>query len=213
MVWSHLDLASIRLFKRELPIAILIIVDALGFLSFLALLIANGIVASRFRWWRSAGYAVLLAYASVPWMFSWSVEPSLESVSMLTYHRWCSAIHGFILLQNVIRAVQSRRCSVCPNCRRGWETTAAKWPIRANYSHVVSGYESDDVEATPPGVSGYESDDVEATPPGVSGYESDDVEATPPGGSDTSEGHEQAPEMQQLIDTTNETSRLMHQSS
>ena len=87
MVWNHLDLASIRLFKRELPIAVLIIVDALGFLSFLALLIANGIVISDFGWWRSIGHAVLLAYASVPWMFCWSVEPSLESASMLTYHR------------------------------------------------------------------------------------------------------------------------------
>lgn len=83
MVWHHLDLASIRLFKRELPIAILILVDALGFLSFLALLITNGIVASDFGYWRPTSHAVLLAYASVPWMFCWSVEPGLDSVLML----------------------------------------------------------------------------------------------------------------------------------
>lgn len=76
MVWNHLDLASNRLFKREMPVAILIVVDALGFLSFLALLIANGIIASELGYWRT-GDAILLAYASMPWMFSWSVEPSL----------------------------------------------------------------------------------------------------------------------------------------
>ena len=72
---------------------------------------------------------------------------------------------------------------MCPNCRRGWETTVAKWPIRANYSRVVSGYDSDDVE----------------TPP--------------PEGSETPVGHEEAPEMRHSIDTTNETSRLMYQNS
>lgn len=86
MVWNHLDLASNRLFKREVPTAIVMIVDALGFLSFLALLIANGIVASNLGWWRTTGDAVLLAYASVPWMFCWFVERSLESVLMLTYY-------------------------------------------------------------------------------------------------------------------------------
>lgn len=59
-------------------------VDALGFLSFLALLITNGIVASNLGYWRPNGHAVLLAYASVPWMFCWSVEPGLDCVLMLT---------------------------------------------------------------------------------------------------------------------------------
>lgn len=72
---------------------------------------------------------------------------------------------------------------MCPNCRRGWEITATKGPARVNYSQVVSGYDSDDVEATPPE------------------------------GSDTSEGHERVPEMRESIDTTNETSRLMFQNS
>lgn len=75
MAWNHLDLASNRLFKRELPITILIIVDTLGFLSFLALLIANGIVASELGY-RRTGDAMLLAYASVPWMICWFVELS-----------------------------------------------------------------------------------------------------------------------------------------
>ena len=183
MVWHHLDLTSIRLFKRELPIAILIMVDALGFLSFLALLITNGIVASHLGYWRPTGHAVLLAYASVPWMFCWSVQPGLDCVSMLIDYCGSSAIHGFVLFQNVVRAVRSRRCSTCPNCRRSWEITAAKGPARVNYSQVVSGYDSDDVEATPPE------------------------------GSDTSEGHEQVPEMRESIDGTNETSRLMFQNS
>lgn len=102
---------------------------------------------------------------------------------MLTYHRWSSAIHGFILLQNGAKIVRSRRCSVCPNCRRSWETTAPKGPTRANYSQVVSGYDSDDVEGTP----------------------------AP--GSETSERHEQAPEMRESIDTTNETTCLVYQNS
>lgn len=179
MVWNHIDLASNRLFKKDLPIVSLVTVDALGFLSFLALLITNGIVASELGYWRT-GDAILLAYTSVPWMFCWFVGLRLSSLLVLTYYLWCSATHGFILLQSGSRILRSRGCSVCPNCRRSWETTPAKGPGRANYSQVVSGYESDDVEATLPS------------------------------GSETSEGHEQAPEMRESADTTDEASCLIY---
>jgi hypothetical protein len=70
MVWNHVDLASRRLFRKDLPAWSLVIVDALGCLSFLGLLIANGVVGSNLRYWR-CGDAMLLAYTSVPWMFCW----------------------------------------------------------------------------------------------------------------------------------------------
>lgn len=75
-MWNHVDLAAKRVFKRELPTVSLIIVDAFGFLSFLTLLIANGIIAEGLGMWRN-GDAMLLAYTSVPWMFCWYVGFSL----------------------------------------------------------------------------------------------------------------------------------------
>ena len=76
MVWSHVDLAAKRMFKRDLPTVSLIIVDAFGFLSFLILLIANGVITEDLGKWRT-GDAMLLTYTSVPWMFCWYVRFSL----------------------------------------------------------------------------------------------------------------------------------------
>ena len=56
-----------------MPVQLLAWIDLLGFLAFLAFLIANGIVAGHS--WRT-DHAVLLAYTSVPWMFSWYVALS-----------------------------------------------------------------------------------------------------------------------------------------
>lgn len=76
MVWSHVDLAAKRMFKRDLPTVSLIVVDAFGFLGFLILLIANGVITEGLGMWRT-GDAMLLTYTSVPWMFCWYVRFSL----------------------------------------------------------------------------------------------------------------------------------------
>ena len=84
MVWNHVDLAANRLSRKNLPTITVLVVDALAFLSFLALLIANGIVASNLMYWgsyrysRSLKHAILLTYASVPWMFCWYVKQSIS---------------------------------------------------------------------------------------------------------------------------------------
>lgn len=80
--WNCVDLASHsdRIFKQKHLICIntLVFVDALGFLSFLALLIANGIIVDDMY----RGPTFLMIYNSVPWMF-------------------CCAIHGLIALGNM----------------------------------------------------------------------------------------------------------------
>jgi hypothetical protein len=164
MVWSHLDLVSKRLFKKDLPVGLVVGVDALGFLSFLALLVANGIIASNMGSWQTAGDSILLTYTSVPWMFGWYVGMVAFS------YRWgwtlttgSSAIHGFIFLQNGSKLMQSRGCSVCPSCRRSLATTPVPGTAHAKYSRVVSEYDPDDVEATP--TSGSESaEECQPTP-------------------------------------------------
>ena len=70
-VWNFADLASHsdRIFKQKylVSVNVLVCVDALGFLGFLALLIANGIVVNDMH----RGPRILLVYNSVPWMLCW----------------------------------------------------------------------------------------------------------------------------------------------
>ena len=65
------DLASHanRVLKQKFPISVglLVFVDTLGFLGFLALLIANGIIVDHMY----RGPKILMIYNSVPWMFCW----------------------------------------------------------------------------------------------------------------------------------------------
>lgn len=73
MFWNHVDLVSIRLFKKFLPVGSLVFVESLGFLAFLALLIANGIIVNNlhYMWGSPSGNAMLMTYTSVPWMVCW----------------------------------------------------------------------------------------------------------------------------------------------
>lgn len=183
MVWNHVDLASKRLFTKYLPAWSLLVVDALGFLSFLALLIANGIIASKVRWW-GASNAVLLTYTSVPWIFCWYVGEGLSSELMLTDQLQCSAVHGAILLQTASKMIRTRSSSSwCPNCRRNWDTTPSDDRDQANCIRTVSEYDPNDDRAASPAER------------------------------ETGEEHKQPPEMRESNDTTDETSRLMYQSA
>lgn len=70
-LWNCVDLAShsdhIFKTKHVLSLNTLVFFDTLGFLSYLALLIANGIIISDL--WN--GPLMLYTYNSVPWMVCW----------------------------------------------------------------------------------------------------------------------------------------------
>lgn len=70
-LWNTVDLASHsdRIFshKQFLTLNALLFMDTLGFLCYLTLLIANGIIISDY----GSGPVVLFAYNSVPWMVCW----------------------------------------------------------------------------------------------------------------------------------------------
>lgn len=55
LIWHKVDLFFPRFHKQGLPVGLLAFVDALGFCSFLALLIANGIIAQKLSWRRPNG--------------------------------------------------------------------------------------------------------------------------------------------------------------
>ena len=73
VIWHHLDLVSTRFFKKVLSVGALAFVESLGFLAFLALLIANGIIVHDMddMWRYTTGDAMLMTYTSVPWMVCW----------------------------------------------------------------------------------------------------------------------------------------------
>ena len=69
LAWHNLDLTSRRLFRQDLPAVVLICMDLVGFLGFLAILIANGIIAEDLSY--HGGLIVMLAYNSVFWIICW----------------------------------------------------------------------------------------------------------------------------------------------
>ena len=69
LAWHSLDLTSRQVFRQEIAPIVLTCVDAFGFLGFLTILIANGIVCSHLRYF--GGLVVFMAYDSVPWMVCW----------------------------------------------------------------------------------------------------------------------------------------------
>lgn len=72
MIWHHVDLVSSHFHKRRVHVGLLAFVDALGFCSFLALLIVNGIIAGEgYGYWNDNGRVILMTYTSVPWMICW----------------------------------------------------------------------------------------------------------------------------------------------
>lgn len=84
LIWHHLDLASHRLLGREIPAQLLLFMETLGFLGFLAVLIANGIVSADYegipRWDGIKALPPLMIYNSVPWLvcrFVLTVSPLL----------------------------------------------------------------------------------------------------------------------------------------
>lgn len=72
LAWDHLDLASRRILKLDIPPPILACVDGLGFLGFLAIIITNAVVCSDMYY--GGGIVVLLVYNSVFWIVCWYVH-------------------------------------------------------------------------------------------------------------------------------------------
>lgn len=107
LIWHHIDFASKRLFRQEPSVPMIILVDGLGFLGFLTILIANGIVCSDL--WGYGGVIVLMAYNSVPWMI-------------------CCSIHGTVVIQEILRSSgmllnsfgSTHRCSNCGHQKTNW---------------------------------------------------------------------------------------------
>ena len=77
--WNCIDLAthSDRIFRRKhlISATFLVFMDGLGFMSFLTLLIVNGVVVDHMR----RGPRILMVYNSVPWMVCWYVLSLIHS--------------------------------------------------------------------------------------------------------------------------------------
>lgn len=73
---SAADLLTVR-YSWELPSLLIFCVDALGFLNFLALLIANGVVVQNYEGnhWDDlpSATATAMTYNSMPWIMCWYV--------------------------------------------------------------------------------------------------------------------------------------------
>lgn len=72
IIWAFADIYSDRLWKGRINPMFYVLVDGIGFLSFLALLITNGIVLgdlnTRIYNGRHNGRIILLAYNTLPWI-------------------------------------------------------------------------------------------------------------------------------------------------
>lgn len=71
MAWHHVDLVAPYFHKKSL--GLFAFVDVVGFCSFLALLIANGIIMEHIMkdTWRAHNRVILMTYTSVPWISCW----------------------------------------------------------------------------------------------------------------------------------------------
>lgn len=77
MVWYHVDLASHKLFSREIPAQVLLLIDSLGFALYVAILVANAIVTSNYNGNYYGGVKALpalMTYNSMPWLICWYVD-------------------------------------------------------------------------------------------------------------------------------------------
>ena len=79
ILWHYIDIRVGYVFKGRLGSWLLIFVDILGFLGFLALLICGGVIVRDYggeRYGRNYTYkaTVLLTYSCSPWMICWWVR-------------------------------------------------------------------------------------------------------------------------------------------
>ena len=101
------------------------IVDGLGFLGFLALIIANGVVISDMF----TNDAVLLAYTSMPWIINWYGSWFPSPYSRFNKRVTCtSIIHATIVFEIAWQyvnhlAMKKQRYSICPNCNHDLSST------------------------------------------------------------------------------------------
>lgn len=84
-----------------MPIRLIAWLDLLGFIAFLVFLIVNGIIAGREY---ESSVVILLAYTSVPWMFSCIIHGLIVAQFVLPYPFGNLQIHP-----------------VCPDCHREWK--------------------------------------------------------------------------------------------
>lgn len=74
MVWHHLDLASPRILSKPIAWTAILFMDTLGFLGFLAVLIANGLISTDYSGFDYGGVPAippLMIYNSMPWLVCW----------------------------------------------------------------------------------------------------------------------------------------------
>ncbi|MCJ1464887.1 hypothetical protein MMC07_003502 [Pseudocyphellaria aurata] len=129
MIWHHVDLVAPYFYKRSL--GAYAFVDVLGFCSFLALLIANGIITAHMYNWRvnTNGRVILMTYTSVPWIS-------------------CCAMHGFIALHDIFQSWTACKngLSVCPDCSRSWKGEHVKPGEASDRAHYSLLGQKDDHE-------------------------------------------------------------------
>lgn len=87
------------IFMRHLPALIICIVDTLGFLGFLALLIANGIVVNNLR-----RVNQIYIYNSIPWVICWYVSPPL-----IFFVKISSTLFSFLESENSFFTINASR--------------------------------------------------------------------------------------------------------
>lgn len=159
MVYNLVDLFLRSLSEKDLSQGWIVFVDTLGFLSFLALLIANGIVASHGPRYHE-GHTFLLAYSSVPWLISWYVNQLATSCRFYSANVliFASSIHGLILLKEIPQMlITDHARHICTNCGCDTNTTSKKPINRSHYSQVVRDYDpKEDVENNAPSKIGNE---------------------------------------------------------
>ena len=68
IIWSIADIYSNRLWKGQIHSFFYLLVDGIGFLSFLALLVTNGIVLSDLNSYVHNRSMILLTYNTLPWI-------------------------------------------------------------------------------------------------------------------------------------------------
>ena len=164
MPWHHIDLFSHKLLGRELPLPVLIFMDTLGFLGFLAILITNGIISSNYgnvRWGKIKPLPALMIYNSVPWLVCWCVSsrsPMSLSRSISRPEqadlKSPSSIHLIIVHRDMLENIkklfgsshQGNGCSQCTHCRSQWSAQTRKPAAGAVYS-LLSPQEQYDEDA------------------------------------------------------------------
>lgn len=139
ILWALADIYSNRLWNGRIRPRFYVLVDGIGFLSFFALLVTNGIILgdlNNFR--RRNSRVILLTYNTLPWIV-------------------CAIMHFIIVLRTTLRSLNVNKFpsllrphAVCPNCSRTWNNQARRVAGEAGES-LLGEEGEEDVEENPKG--------------------------------------------------------------